>query len=262
MENKLFRNLVSAGLVVAMIVSVFSVMLMFDANKVNAEEKVKASNALFLAESKSNKITLPKTVKRLKKQNIWADGHRYDIVANKSEAFRQGQGMEIFIHGEEYYEPTNISIKHKKMKTLKIDLTGYHNDAGIYYSRQGAWVSLNAGKYTVETTFRKCYVDTSGYSPRFYVDRSAPLDTKKKTVYVNSKIKLSYDKKKGKLAKKNRTQWKAPGKKYGKLPKPKAKKGYKFVGWYTKKSGGKKITKSSKVATKNSTTLYARYKRK
>jgi uncharacterized repeat protein (TIGR02543 family) len=50
-------------------------------------------------------------------------------------------------------------------------------------------------------------------------------------------------------------------KKYGKLPTPK-RSGYKFKGWYTKKSGGKKVTAKSKVAILKTTTLYARWKKK
>jgi uncharacterized repeat protein (TIGR02543 family) len=49
--------------------------------------------------------------------------------------------------------------------------------------------------------------------------------------------------------------------KYGKLAKP-SRKGYKFVGWYTKKSGGTKITSKSKVKITKTTTLYAHWKKK
>lgn len=48
--------------------------------------------------------------------------------------------------------------------------------------------------------------------------------------------------------------------KYGTLPSPK-KKGYSFSGWYTKKSGGTKITANSKVKIKKTTTLYAHWKK-
>lgn len=49
-------------------------------------------------------------------------------------------------------------------------------------------------------------------------------------------------------------------KKYGTLPTP-VKKGYTFRGWYTKKSGGSKITAASKVriAKGKTQTLYARW---
>jgi uncharacterized repeat protein (TIGR02543 family) len=47
-------------------------------------------------------------------------------------------------------------------------------------------------------------------------------------------------------------------KKYGKLPTP-VRKNYKFLGWYTKKSGGTKITKTSSVDIEKPTTLYAHW---
>jgi uncharacterized repeat protein (TIGR02543 family) len=48
--------------------------------------------------------------------------------------------------------------------------------------------------------------------------------------------------------------------KLGKLPAPK-RAGYKFKGWYTKKSGGKKIKTATKMPAKN-VTYYAQWKRK
>ena len=48
--------------------------------------------------------------------------------------------------------------------------------------------------------------------------------------------------------------------KYGVLPSP-TRKGYSFSGWYTKKSGGSKITEKSKVSIKKTTTLYAHWKK-
>ncbi|MBR5659376.1 MAG: InlB B-repeat-containing protein [Lachnospiraceae bacterium] len=52
------------------------------------------------------------------------------------------------------------------------------------------------------------------------------------------------------------------GKKYGSLPAgPTPPTGKKFVGWYTKASGGTKITKDSKVSA-STKTLYAHYRNK
>lgn len=48
------------------------------------------------------------------------------------------------------------------------------------------------------------------------------------------------------------------GDKYGTLPTP-TRKGYTFKGWYTKKNGGTKITKSSTVTITKNTTLYAHW---
>jgi uncharacterized repeat protein (TIGR02543 family) len=46
--------------------------------------------------------------------------------------------------------------------------------------------------------------------------------------------------------------------KYGKLPTPK-RSNYRFKGWYTKKSGGKRIKASSQVTTTKTKTLYAHW---
>lgn len=50
------------------------------------------------------------------------------------------------------------------------------------------------------------------------------------------------------------------GKKFGTLPKAK-RKSYAFTGWYTKKSGGKKITASKTCSFNKTTTLYAHWKK-
>lgn len=50
------------------------------------------------------------------------------------------------------------------------------------------------------------------------------------------------------------------GKTYGKLAVPK-REGYTFSGWYTKKSGGKKITSATKVSITKDITLYAHWKK-
>lgn len=47
---------------------------------------------------------------------------------------------------------------------------------------------------------------------------------------------------------------------YGALPKP-TRSGYVFRGWYTKKSGGSKITQYSGFLTKGNKTLYARWQK-
>ena len=48
------------------------------------------------------------------------------------------------------------------------------------------------------------------------------------------------------------------GKTYGTLPTP-ARKGYKFVGWYTAKSGGSKVDSKTVVTVTKDQTLYARW---
>lgn len=48
---------------------------------------------------------------------------------------------------------------------------------------------------------------------------------------------------------------------YGSLPTPK-RTGYTFAGWYTKKSGGSRVTNKTKVSTASAHTLYAHWKTK
>lgn len=282
MENKVLTKVTSIFLIVVMAASVFSVISFFDQNKVAASTDadlsvkaiasteaedfsgnidIKSITPFTVAYPKYNKNTFPTTVKAGKKANVWADGHRYSEVYKKLVAFSNNGNIDVFTQGETYYEPASMTLKHKKLGTKTINF--YHLTTKMY-ERQGVYMQLDAGKYTITTKFRKCYVDVyKGYSYNsvsFIEDTSAALDTKTNTFYVKAKVKFAYDKKKGKLAKKKRIKYLAPTKKYGKLPKPKAKSGKKFIGWYTKKSGGKKVTKNTKVPTKNSITLYARYK--
>lgn len=67
---------------------------------------------------------------------------------------------------------------------------------------------------------------------------------------------VKYNKNKGKLSKKSKKV--TFGNKYGSLPNPK-RSGYKFLGWHTKKKGGAKITKNTKVNTAKTHTIYARW---
>ena len=62
----------------------------------------------------------------------------------------------------------------------------------------------------------------------------------------------------GKVSKKSKTV--TYGKTYGSLPAP-SKSRSKFLGWYTGKSGGKKVTSSMSVSITSYATLYAKWKK-
>jgi uncharacterized repeat protein (TIGR02543 family) len=73
---------------------------------------------------------------------------------------------------------------------------------------------------------------------------------------------VKFNENKGKkLSKKFRAKKIKFGTKLGKLPTPKRSK-YKFLGWYTKKSGGKKVTKATKMTKSGTLALYAHWKKK
>jgi len=80
-----------------------------------------------------------------------------------------------------------------------------------------------------------------------------------KAYAATPKVKVTWNANGGKIGTKAKVTVKiVKGKKIGKLPKTPVRKGYAFKGWYTKKSGGKAITKNTKV--KKNVTFYAQWK--
>lgn len=275
MENKLFRNSVSTLLVVVMVMSVLSIITFFDNDGVFADEgkgvnvrvsstdntfaPLAAADPAYNANAALNKHTFTKYVKVGKWNPIFADGHRYDHIVNTYQTY--GRDITKYVAGEEYFMPASITVTGKNLNRT-FNYSTYSTSPGNS-TRYGVELkSTHAGKFTITTQFRKCYVDTSIGTTVYFKEQDATRYPVTDTFYVQAKIKFKNNKKKGKLAKSKKTTWKNPTEKYGKLPKPKAKKGYKFKGWYTKKSGGKKVKKSTKVPTQNTVTLYARYVKK
>jgi hypothetical protein len=116
------------------------------------------------------------------------------------------------------------------------------------------------GKYRITVDFDKKEFKTPDHNQDGIADYSLWQNigdtTLTKTINVIGKVKFNANKGKITGAK---TKWLTFGKKYGKLPKA-TRPGNKFYGWYSKKSGGKKITSSTKYKTAKSTiTLYARW---
>jgi uncharacterized repeat protein (TIGR02543 family) len=85
--------------------------------------------------------------------------------------------------------------------------------------------------------------------------------TAAKTYYAHwgKKYTVKFNAAGGKVSKKKMTVVK--GSLYGKFPKP-SRKGYSFKGWYTKKSGGKKIESGQTVTIKKTSTFYAHWSKK
>jgi len=79
------------------------------------------------------------------------------------------------------------------------------------------------------------------------------------TYAATPKVKITFNANGGKIGSaKTKVVKIVKGKKIGKLPKAK-RSGYTFKGWYTKKSDGKKISKSTNA--KKKTTYYAQWKK-
>jgi uncharacterized repeat protein (TIGR02543 family) len=83
------------------------------------------------------------------------------------------------------------------------------------------------------------------------------LDIGRLVNYLNTKAtKLTFNANGGTVGTKSKEVW--AGGKYGKLPTPKRGK-YGFGGWYTKKTGGKRVTDLSTVGSAAKVTLYAHW---
>lgn len=131
-----------------------------------------------------------------------------------------------------------------------------------YYSNASYSKSINLiapGTYTITTEFIKQSYD---HGTATWND-VGPTDVKFKQVIVNRpKFKIKLNANKGKFGSKKTISKKVSYyKKYGKFKKPK-RANYKFKGWYTKKKGGKRITKSTQVTKLKAHTLYAHWEKK
>ncbi len=139
-------------------------------------------------------------------------------------------------------------------------------------------VIYNANKGKIKVT-SECVSDTlttfkptrSGYAflgwsrsktasiPEYKLGDNIEL-TNKITLYAvwSKGIKLTFNANGGKSSKRSKTVYKRLS--YGALPSA-SKKGYTFVGWYTKRSGGSLVNKDTIVTSSKKFTLYAHYKK-
>lgn len=125
----------------------------------------------------------------------------------------------------------------------KIKVPGeYHYTACTY-----CFESANMTTYVIDPVTRQAVADRVIN----YTDRIKNVNYYHGTINVLGQVKFNANK--GKV--KTSYKWISQNAKVGKLPKP-TRKGYKFKGWYTKKSGGKKITKTTKVKFTNSYKTY------
>lgn len=109
-----------------------------------------------------------------------------------------------------------------------VNTTGKTKDITKYF---GVWIAGNYGKTYSNQATAKCTVTPASYLVTFDPNggRVSPTST---AVTI--------------------------GKKYGPLPTPN-RYGYEFDGWYTKETGGTKVTETTTVGTNPPTTLYAHW---
>lgn len=124
-------------------------------------------------------------------------------------------------------DATSISFSATKSFDF-VNTTGKTKDITKYF---GVWIAGNYGKTYSNQATAKCTVTPASYLVTFDPNggRVSPTST---AVTI--------------------------GKKYGPLPTPN-RYGYEFDGWYTKETGGTKVTETTTVGTNPPTTLYAHW---
>lgn len=124
-------------------------------------------------------------------------------------------------------DATSISFSATKSFDF-VNTTGKTKDITKYF---GVWIAGNYGKTYRNQATAKCTVTPASYLVTFDPNggRVSPTST---AVTI--------------------------GKKYGPLPTPN-RYGYEFDGWYTKETGGTKVTETTTVGTNPPTTLYAHW---
>jgi len=140
----------------------------------------------------------------------------------------------------------------------------------IYELNKGTNNSKNPDRYTGETAITLYEPTRTGYTfEGWYTDGSFKNKVSKipkgttgnVTLYAKwtNKYTVTFNVKGGKaLSKSNQTKTVTYGKTYGALPKA-VRKGYTFKGWYTKTSGGTKVTTTKTVTASKAQTLYAQW---
>lgn len=159
------------------------------------------------------------------------------------------------------------SVDSKLKKTCKVTVKykiKYNLKGGKNASKNPRW---HVGKKTIKLkkASRKGYIFKGWYSSKKFTKKSlVKIVTKKDkniALYAKweaKKYKVSFNANGGKFQSLKKTKVIKFGNKYGTLPKVK-KKGWKFEGWWTAKSGGKKVTQSTKMTTAKNQKLFAHW---
>lgn len=156
------------------------------------------------------------------------------------------------------YSSVNPKLKKTCKVTVKYQIK-YNLKGGKNSSKNPKW---HNGKKTLKlkNATRTGYKFKGWYKSK-KLTKSITKKDKNVTLYAKwqaKKYKVSFSANGGKFTSLKKTRKVTYGKKYGNLPKVK-RKGWKFEGWWTAKSGGKKVTKSTKMTTAKNQKLYAHW---
>ena len=191
-----------------------------------------------------------------------------NTITSSTRSMMAGKTLKFAAKGDRQSSPGLVNGDTKYIP-YKWELDGKRDYKGYFAGRYSKSITLkHPGKYELEVEYR-CYqyrvtqtTNTSGQAINTgkWVYMGDDYDEDREIV-IRVKGTIKFNVNKGKRIK-TKSKVVTPGKRYGKLPKPK-RAGYKFKGWYTKKYGGSRVTSARKVSlSKKTTTLYAKWKKK
>lgn len=162
------------------------------------------------------------------------------------------------------YLPVGLSKSIKLTRQLKNEnaYTVTFEPNGGQVSTKSKTVAPGAAYGILPSPTRSGYIFAGWYTAKSGGSRVTSATTftagKDQTLYARwtKKYTVTFNSNRGKVTTKSKTV--ASGETYGTLPSP-TRSGYMFVGWYTAKSGGSKVTSSTKFTAKRNITLYAHW---
>lgn len=164
-------------------------------------------------------------------------------------------GATFSSYGTVYGGESQLSAPKISLSGGKVTITA-QSGANIYYTTNG---DDPRDSFTRASRYTGSFKLSSGGTVKAVATASGYKDSPVASATLK-KITVKLDANGGYIGKtsvKTKSKSFFAGETYGKLDTPKRKGGYAFVGWYTKKSGGKLITSTSKVPGK--ITLYAHW---
>ena len=147
-----------------------------------------------------------------------------------------------------------ITLKSTNLNVVFVNSEAATSEKIVFFSPQKKGKAVVTAKVTTSS-------GTKTYKFRIGVktDPPAASSSKKTTKKTVKKYTVTFKPNKGTVSKKSKKVEKNG--KYGSLPTPK-RNYYSFTGWYTKSSGGKKVTSKTKIVKNANHKLYAHWKAK
>lgn len=187
-------------------------------------------------------------------------GESQSSAANSSAYTNKVNNRSVIVKYDKEYYKASLEISKtslKKGETAKVNILwdGYplENSGAVFETSDSSVCTISNGVLTASGEGK---ADISMYfegHPETKITKTVQVT---KAATVSKKVKVTFNANGGTVNKKSKTV--IAKSKIGKLPTP-VRKGYTFNGWYTAKTGGKKVSTSTKITKKQ--TLYAHWKK-